>query len=226
MFRVWEFWKLLLSHFGLVDACRQWMLALQSFFSQIGLQMVTPLLPQVFVLRNKNAVPELVVAVVVDDILISAVSTDLLNWFKDQVQRKFTIGSFSTTPFIYCGILVEDDGHSISLSMKDYQFDDIPLSRDWRKQWDSPCTVAKKKAVLSVAGRLNYLGCALSPVACRIASSTLQALPRFTVSDLSGFNAQLRAVRRVEARIRFPRIRQCPKEMQIYSFTDASQKLR
>jgi hypothetical protein len=173
---------------------RQWMLTLNPTFHEIGLRHLSPLLPQAFILFRHSGVPELLVAVVVDDIFIAAVSQERIDWFKSRVKSKFAVGMFSLIPFVDNGIFVEDDGHFITLSMRDYQLEQIHVSREHRKQWDSDCTQNERHQVMSIAGRLNYLGCALSPIACQTVSETLQRLPRFKVSDLCGFNSKLCAL--------------------------------
>jgi hypothetical protein len=75
-----------------------------------------------------------------------------------------------------------------------------------------------------VDGRLNYLGCALSPIACQIVSETLQCLPRFKVSDLCGFDSKLRALQKFHASIRIPRQHTSSSDLSIYAFSDASHR--
>lgn len=122
-----------------------------------------------------------------------------------------------------CCLIHKDDFGNIYLSMSDYidKIDEPKICKSWRTQTSDYADASETQAYRSLAGALLYLGQAVLPQACFVASGTQQRLGHLLVSDIIERNMMLRAMKRLNPWITFRKPSHVT-NIEIWTLSDAS----
>ena len=132
--------------------------------------------------------------------------------FHSDRSSRFKVGRYIChRPFKFNALNISQDitDFSVTMDMRDYHSKclNISLSPERRKEIDLPATPAERTALQQFAGTLNFLGHAVLPPACYVASYLQQQLANLRVSHLLQANTFLKALLHLEPILHFP----CPR---------------
>ena len=217
-------WRLLKPAYGLVESGRLWLLAIERWFSTVGIFEV-PGLPQLFAKRDANGHLILIIAKVIDDLIIAG-EPEVTDQFHRDISAKFKVGRYLTDPeaiFNRLNISTKPNG-DVEISMEEYlsTIQPIDIPRDRRKQQHELCTKREMKAFLGLTGSLNFLGHGVLPQASFMASHLQQCVGRLTVAHLCTANKCLQEIKSLRPMLLYkkPTSLESPTYL---SFSDASQ---
>jgi len=89
-----ELWKIIKPAYGLVESGRLWQITIESWLLSDEALETVPGLPQLFYKKNKEELPILVIAKVVDDLLIAG-QPEELEKFHTAISKRFQVGRFT-----------------------------------------------------------------------------------------------------------------------------------
>lgn len=216
-------WKLLRLPYGIVEAGRQWLCAVEQWMlEEYGLDKV-PAVDQLFYKRGEDMRITLIVAKVVDDFIIGGFASEITS-FLESLNKRFKIGRSNrgmNLKFLGCSISREEC--RVTLSMPDYlqRIETIQLDRGRKELKGSPTTIQETHDYRSLAGTLLYLGQAVLPQACYVASRMQQRLGSLRVADLIEANAMIRELGKLEPKVSF-NMPDSISEIDISTLSDAS----
>lgn len=220
-------WLLLSLPYGLVDAGRQWQLAMETWLLD-DLGFVTfGGLPQVFAKLSAEGELKLLVGKVSDDMLVAGKRSDILAFF-DSLKERWHIGKAIVADkidFNGAQILRNEITGDVKLSMNEYlanRVDDLVLTRDRRKEPAARATQQEVEEYRSIAGSLNFLGTGTLPEAAFVASVFLQRQPNLLVHDLTVGSRMVAELKRMDASIVFVRPPEGVREVRLLGFSDGS----
>lgn len=199
-----KMWRLLRLPYGIVEAGRQWLCAVEDWMlEKYNMQRVFGV-DQLFARRRPDGNIVLLVAKVVDDFFMAG---DLLeiNHFSEHIDAAFKLGATSVDlhlKFLGCDINILDDG-SVDLSMADYldRIRPIQVSRERRSGPHDLVNDRERSEYRSLAGTLLYLGQAVLPQACLVASKIQQRLGMLKVAHLVDANEMLAELHKLKPRL-------------------------
>lgn len=136
------FWKLLRLLYGIFEAVRQWLCAVEHWIQRKFDVQKTMSIDQLFYKRGEDVSIILCVTKVVDDFLVSG-STENTKQFFAALNSKFALGrksTRSTLKILGCFIRVDPLGHVITMSMEDHTkiIAELRLSRNRTITLDEP----------------------------------------------------------------------------------------
>ena len=97
------------------------------------------------------------------------------------------------------------------------------ISKERKRQQDDQFRAEELKSYQASAGRLNYLGHAVLPEACFVASFLQQHVRNLRVKNLMAANESLHLVRGFYPRLLFKKLASLNKSSSYLVFSDASQ---
>lgn len=206
--KVKSLWMLLKLPYGIVEAGRQWLCAIENWMlSDYGMERVRGV-DQLFVKRLPDTTIGLLVAKVVDDFLLAGIDSEIRQ-FLEHVHNAFTLGSTcieTKLRFLGCEIDINKDG-SVNMGMHSYleRIKPISVSRGRRHLPHSSADDRERSEYRTLAGTLLYLGQAVLPQACYVASRLQQRLGSLTVRHLLEGNEMLRELSALRAQVTFRR---------------------
>jgi Reverse transcriptase (RNA-dependent DNA polymerase) len=205
-------WKLLKPVYGLVDACKAWHHTLDEFLLAYGLCRIHEVFPQLFVLRDASGTLVLIVAVVVDDLLLSGRPAEM-DRFLHGVCSRFTVGKISSpgASLNFAGGHVHQhwtaDGRlretTFSMKQKLQAIEPVPLSRARRKQFAAPTMPDETRLFRRLAGQISYVGLATVPPASFVSSWMQQQLTDLRVSHVVESTRLLKDLQSLPGHIRY-----------------------
>lgn len=202
-------WKLLKLPYDIVEAGRQWKLALEEWMlTNGGLNRVHGV-SQLFVKRNEKGKIVLLVAKLSDDFLMAGISNDLMT-FTTTMGKRFIIGRVCKGPrykFGGCEISLQANS-DIRLSMDLYgkRVMPIELTRTRRRMVEHSAAAKEVLQYRSLCGTLLYLGNGILPQAALVVSLMQQRLPRLKVAHLVDANEMVHGLRTLDPTIVFKRV--------------------
>jgi hypothetical protein len=220
-------WQLLKLPYGITEAGRQWQLAVESWLLSKEMQFETaPGLPQLFVKRDEHGEVRLLLGKLVDDFLLAG-EKEHLHEFIELAKARFDIGKSKVADrLLFNGAeIIRDGDGSIVLSMEKYvgeKVQTIDLTRQRRKEVDSPATDEELGEYRRMAGVLSFLGYGALPQAAYCASAMLQRLPRLVVQDLIQANNMVSELRAMRPSIKYVAPAANIVSMKVCSFSDAA----
>ena len=219
-------WKLLKLPYGIAEAGRQWQTACEAWLlsDAVGFERVHGV-SQLFVLKNGKGNIRMLCAKVTDDFLISGAKEDI-RWFDSQIRTRFKVGkSILDGKMNFNGaVITQSKDGSITLSMEEYmeRVKPIDISRERRKQQESPMTEQELEQYRGMSGMLNWAGRAAVPAACFIASDMQQKLASPRVRHLCSANGMLAELKKLAPRILYKAPSKPIVESFLAGFSDAA----
>jgi Reverse transcriptase (RNA-dependent DNA polymerase) len=203
---IWYCLEMLRPAYGLVESGRLWQLAIESWLADYGFTKI-PGLSQMFILRTTTGRIKLLLAKVVDDLLLDG-SINPMNKFHSDLSSRFKVGRFiCNRPFTFKALKFSQDTTDFShtMDMRDYQSKclNVTLSPENRKEVYLPASPAERTALKQLADTLNFLGHAVRPPACYVASFLQQQLDHLRVCHLLQANTLLKALLNLEPILHF-----------------------
>lgn len=167
---------------------------------------------------------ELFVAKVVDDFILAGFP-NVVDEFLNALDHKFKLGRINkgaNLKFLGCS-LQRDDKENLQLSMSDYlnSIEELDIARPRRLTLTDKADGRETHAYRSLAGTLLYLGQAVRPQACFVASKMQQKLGRLLVSDVMEANLMLRELKKLSPSVTFSKPTDVT-NIDIYTLSDAS----
>lgn len=222
-------WLLTKLPYGIVEAGRQWMLAVEDWMlNKAGLTR-TPGVAQLFAKRTKHSNRSgkskilLLVAKLSDDFLVAGTTAEI-DSFMNALKTRFVVGRIVDGPLYHfggCEIRTHDNG---DISMMDTYWNrikPITMSRTRRKMQDSPACASEILQYRSLAGTLLYLGNGVLPQASLVVSLMQQRISGLSVKSLSEANDMLAELRKLKPNIYFRRVDNST-NVSLCSFSDAA----
>lgn len=203
-----KIWKLRKLPYGIVEAGRQWMIAVETWMLGEGGMSRVFGVSQLFVKRNASGSIILLVVKLSDDFLIAGKEA-AIDKFLRKLQRRFVVGKIvSGNHFMFggCDIYVHSSG-AISMSMDAYwrRVTKIPMTRTRRKMRSAEATATETKQFRSLAGTLLYLGKGTLPQASFVVSLMQQRIGNLLVEHLIEANEMVAELRKLTPTLTFPR---------------------
>ena len=161
----------------------------------------------------------------VTDDFIMAGTPEELKAFTDALAKRFTLKNINRgNRHMFHGMLIEQDqSFSVKVSMKEYLDRVKPLQLSTARLANKDATADDRELseYRSLAGSLLYLGQAVLPHACYVASKMQQRINRLKVHHLRDANDMLADLKRAGATIRYIAPGDI-KSVRLASFSDAS----
>lgn len=216
-------WKLSRLPYGIVEAGRQWLCAIEQWMKECFLMNCVSGVDQLFVRRTEVGDIELLIAKFVDDFLISG-TRDSISIFLREINLKFKLGSSSVgrqLKFLGCDIDILPDG-SIDMGMEPYlkRIRPIQISRERRAVPKHLADARERSEFRSLAGTLLYLGQAILQQAAMVASRMQQNLGLLRVLHIIDANRMLLELQSLLPRILFRNISDIA-EVMVSTMSDA-----
>lgn len=188
-------WKLRRLPYGIVEAGRQWLCAVENWLLREYRVSRVSSMEQLFYKRGESGSVELLIAKVVDDFLVAG-QPSVVEKFLKALGTRFILGHVKKSrdlTFLGCKIL-RNGNDSIELSMHDYfrRIKTLCIPKARRKMYTEACDAAETQAFRSLAGTLLYLGQAVLPQACLVASKMQQRIGSLHVSDMLDANQMVK----------------------------------
>lgn len=217
-------WKLLRLPYGIVEAGRQWLCAIEDWLTRKYNMNRVLGVEQLFYKKGEDGKINILVAKVVDDFLIAG-TTEAIDSFLEALGQHVKIGHIGRSDklkFLGCCVTQSPSG-DIELSMSEYmgRIKPLELSKSRRGETSDKATPAETHLYRSLAGTLLYLGQAVIPQANLIASKMQQRLGSLHVSHIIEANAMVRELLRLKPAIMFLKAKNI-KSVAITTFSDAS----
>jgi hypothetical protein len=110
------------------------------------------------------------------------------------------------------------------MDMRDYYSKclNVTLSPERRKEVDLPASPAERTSLQQLSDTLNFLGHAVLPPACYVASFLQQQLANLRVSHILQANTLLKALLNLEPILHFPCSPVTPRDIRILAWSDAA----
>ena len=220
-------WLLLSLPYGLVDAGRQWQLAMESWLlDDLGFTSFLGL-PQVFALLNSKGQIVLLIGKISDDIIVAGKKCDIEAFF-EKLHARWQIGkAVISNDLLFNGARIRRDASTgdVTLCMNDYVREKVSLlelDRARRKEPSERATDEEAKCYRSMAGTLNFLGTGALPIASFVASVFLQRQSNLLVYDLDVANKMLGEVMKMDASVLFRAPTIIGATVKLLGFSDAS----
>lgn len=220
-------WLLMSLPYGLVDASRQWQLAMDVWLLDYMKFVTFGGLPQVFAKLDSQGAIVLLIGKVTDDILCAGKEEDIEAFF-EALHARWDIGkAIVSDNLLFNGarILRDHATGEITLSMEEYLQERVslmPLTRERRKQQSSRATDEEAAAYRSLAGTLNFLGTGALPEASFISSVFLQRQSRLLVHDIMMGNRLVSELKKMEAVVKYAVPGDDVRKITVLGFSDAS----
>lgn len=220
-------WLLLSLPYGLVDAGRQWQMAMESWLLDDLKFICFHGLPQIFALLSPTGQILLLIGKISDDMIVAGKVDDIQAFFV-KLRSRWQIGkSLVSNDLLFNGsrILRDERTGNVSLCMNDYIREKVALldlSRDRRKEQGERATDEEATAYRSMAGTLNFLGTGALPIASFISSVFLQRQAHLLVHDLDIANKMLNEVKKMDATVNFVAPADKETSVKLLGFSDAS----
>lgn len=218
-------WKLLKLPYGVSEAGRQWANVIEEWLTDEMVFEQVRGISQLFLKRAEDGSISMLLAKVTDDLLISG-KTDVLKNFLQQLTKKFKVSKSildSQIDFNGCRITQDEEGN-ITMDMKKYvdSIQSLDITRSRRKEANDKATEKEYDDYRSLAGSLMWAGNGALPQASFVASSMQQTAPRLKLHNLTEANKMLKELKDLQPIIRFNKINATIKEIDIWTFSDAS----
>lgn len=216
-------WKLLRLPYGIVEAGRQWLCVIEDWMMNVYFMERVHGIDQLLVLKLPDGSIGLMVAKVVDDFFLAG-SVGQIPRFFEHIRRYFKLGSTSTAnSFKVFGCSFDICRAPITINMDDYlrRVSTIQISKLRKASPNLPADDRERAEYRSLAGTLLYLGQAVLPQACMVASKMQQKLRLLKVIHLLDANSMTAELKKLRPRISF----RAPAEISnvmIHTFSDAS----
>jgi len=153
-----ELWKIIKPAYGLVESGRLWQITIESWLLSDEALETVPGLPQLFYKKNKEELPILVIAKVVDDLLIAG-QPEELEKFHTAISKRFQVGRFTkeTSIVFYRLHIFQHENYNLDISMSEFMetITPIEITKERKKEHDSPATKVELTAFLSLAGYIS-----------------------------------------------------------------------
>lgn len=220
-------WLLLSLPYGLVDAGRQWQLAMEVWLIDTLGFVAFAGLPQVFAKLDKGGALLLLIGKISDDILVAGRRPDVLAFFEALHDRWEISKSIIADDLLFNGARIFRDPNSgdISLDMTEYlesRVEFVPLTRERRKEQGEKATAEEALAYRSIAGSLNFLGVGALPEASFVASVFLQRQANLLVHDLDVGNKLIGELKKLKPIVKFVAPPTDADSVTLLGFSDAS----
>ena len=152
--------KLERAAYGLVEAPLWWYKSVSKFLASIGyVRMKSE--PCIWVYYDEHQQPRSIISGHVDDFLFGGSSNDEVHLkLMAAIQSKFSWGQWENTPFVQCGVKVQQrEDYGFELSQQEFvdNLKPIYLSRDRERMRNSPTTDQEKTQLRAVLGSLSWL---------------------------------------------------------------------
>ena len=174
--------------YGLIDAPREWYDKLRKSLESIGFQKSKLDSCLYYAWEGQQLIGSL--AVHVDDLIVTG-NTSFHRHYVDVLRKMFPFKHWKTNAGDFLGryIVKKDDG-SITVSQEEYceKLKTIELSRERRRQKDSPLVEKEKSQLRGVAGALNWLTGASRPDLASLTASVQQSIANGSVADIAKAN--------------------------------------
>ena len=228
-FRVGNFtvyWLLKTTSYGIVSAGRKWQRKSDGIVQRaLELSLVIGM-PQLFVQRSDDGTMLVLLAKYVDDFLCAARNEVVLSNVHKRITQAVELGSWKQWPDVMdvnsTEVVQTVDYVSVSAKRLKSEVEVVVLSPSRRKNISAEVTDSESRSVRSMAGKLGYIGVAVSPLASFAASYVQQILPKMTVAGVKHSNGIAKDILRRDIKILY--IRPTPVEVRrarIAVFTDA-----
>lgn len=223
-------WLLTKLPYGIVEAGRQWMLAVEEWMlNEAGLTRVSGV-GQLFMkrtnLKHKSGKSKilLIVAKLSDDFLVAGLHAEI-DAFMDALKKRFIVGRIVDGPLYHfggCEIRMGGNG-DISMSMDTYwnRVQAIHMSRTRRRMRDSLACASEILQYRSLAGILLYLGNGVLPQASLVVSLMQQRITNLTVAGLCDANEMLAELRKLKPTITYRHVENST-EVSLCTFSDVA----
>lgn len=223
-----KIWRLLRLPYGIVEAGRQWLCAIEDWMINVYKMERVFGVDQLFIFRIPDGTIGLIAAKVVDDFFLAGTDTEMKRFFEN-IDRAFKLGATSTysnLKFLGCDIKIttgEDGRGSIEISMEGYlrRVRSIQITKDRKSSPNSLADDRERSEYRSMAGVLLYLGQAVLPQACLVASKMQQKLGMLKVGHLMEANTMLGDLKKHRPSLYF-RSPSNISDISISTFSDAS----
>lgn len=220
-------WLLLSLPYGLVDAGRQWQLAMEQWLlDELGFVTFGGL-PQVFAKLDDSGAILLLIGKVSDDILVAGMEADSAAFFEVLCDRWEIGKSIITDNLLFNGarILRDHTSGEIELTMNEYLAERVslmPLSRERRKEQEARASAEEVETYRSLAGTLNFLGNGCLPQVGFVSSVFLQRQANLVVHDIAMGNRLVAELKKMDAVVKFAAPPARVRSASVLGFSDAS----
>lgn len=219
-----KLWKLLRLPYGIVEAGRQWLCVIEQWMlHEYEMELVFGV-DQLFAKRGADSNIILIVAKVVDDFFVTGAESDIKSFF-DNLDRSFSLRVTSRSlnlRFLGCSININSEV-SVCMSMDNYlsRVRPVQISRDRKKTPHLSADDREKSEYRSLAGVLLYIGQAVLPHACFVASKIQQKLGSLKVGHIIDANTMVVDLKKLRPALTFKQPKKVSNVL-ICSLSDAS----
>lgn len=217
-------WKLKKLPYGISEAGRQWSKVFEKWLMEEGVFEKFYGVSQLYIQRDKNGMPTIILAKVTDDLLMAGDKIGMENLVEDIKKRfelrKVIIGENIT--FNGGDIRQAHDG-SVTLDMDSYvqSICFIKVSPARRKFRKEATTEKEVHDYRTLAGEFLWLVSATLPQASYFASYMQQQIPRLTVAELIEANSILKSLKDLNAVLKY-RVPGNTDNVDVLTFSDDS----
>lgn len=201
-----KIWKLSRLPYGIVEEGRQWLCAIENWMVEsFDINRVFGD-EQLFVRRGQDVKIQLIIAKVVDDFLLAGTESQIQLFF-GCIQKEFKLGASKIgrdLKFLGCAIKSLEDG-SMEMSTIPHleRIRHLQISRERKSAPNQLANERERSEYRSPAGTILYLGQAILPQACIVASKMQQKLGLLRISHLIDSNSMLKDLKALPPRLLF-----------------------
>lgn len=202
-----KYWLLKITSYGIVSAGRKWQRKSDYIVKDVLDMDIVLGMPQLFVRPSVFPGPRALLAKYVDDLLCSAKTTNLLGKMRSGVESVVELGAWKEWPDVLdvnsTEVVQTPTGVTVTAKRLKKEVELVVISPSRRKDISAEVTEAETRSVRSMAGKLGYIGVAISPLAAFAASYVQQILPKMTIAGLKHANGVVRDVLRRDCSLEY-----------------------
>ena len=177
--------------YGLVQAPLYWYKTVCRFLEEIGYRrLLTD--PCIWVFYDSNKQLRSAICAHVDDFVFAGKEGDMLyNELIEKIKKRFTWGSWESSPFIQCGTKIsQNKDFSFDLTQEAYlkAIHEIPLSRDRARQSELATTEGERSQMRSILGALSWFCGQVGFLYSADVGFLISAIPKSTIQDVITLN--------------------------------------
>ena len=177
--------------YGLVEAPLWWYKSVSGFLQSLGYTRLRSE-PCLWIYHDDQGKPRSIISGHVDDFLFGGSSEDPMHLsLMAKIQKKFSWGTWEQTPFIQCGVKIqqhEDFGFTLDQDEFCATISKIHIARDRERQRDAATTDHEKSQMRAVLGSLSWLCGQVDFLHAADVGFLISTVPRSTIADLVKVN--------------------------------------
>lgn len=217
-------WRLLRLPYGIVEAGRQWLCCIEHWMIRVYRLVRVKSIDQLFIERGTDGKVVLIVAKVTDDFIMAG-TDESLERFTKALGERFTLKNVNKSfDHLFLGMSIKQGSTgSITVSMQGYldRIKPLQLSKGHKEHPGAFADEREVSEYRSLAGSLLYLGQAVCPYACYVASRMMQQINQLTLRHIHEANEMLAEIKQRGTSIHYP-VPQGVRSVRLASFSDAS----